>query len=220
MSNFKAILQISFGKHIPNEYDELVLDDFWKNKDTLTNDEKAGIEEYKNLVHLSLNNIGLKSLENFPAIKGLYYLSINNNELNGDDFDLIPKLYPNLRKLKISGNNIEKINNLMKLRNLKLRKIEVKENPFSVGNKTYKNKLFQILPTLEIIDQEDKMGEEIETTDYHNEEEESEDDGDYKEEDEENDEENDDEDNYEENDEENEEEYDEDSEDKPKKKKK
>ena len=79
MSNFKAILQISLGKHNPTEYEELVLDDFWKNKDTLTKDEKAGIEEYKNLVHLSLNNIGFKSLENFPAIKGLYYLSIKNN---------------------------------------------------------------------------------------------------------------------------------------------
>ena len=220
MSNFKAILQISFGKHIPNEYDELVLDDFWKNKDTLTNDEKAGIEEYKNLVHLSLNNIGLKSLENFPAIKGLYYLSIKNNELTGDDFDLIPKLYPKLKKLKISGNNIEKMNNLMKLRNLGLRKIEVKENPFSIGNKTYKNKLFQILPSLEIIDQTDKMGEEIDTTDYHNEEEELEDDGDYKEEDEENEEENEDEENFEEKDEENDEENDGDYEERPKKKKK
>ena len=219
MSNFKAILQISLGKHNPTEYEELVLDDFWKNKDTLTKDEKAGIEEYTNLVHLSLNNIGFKSLENFPAIKGLYYLSIKNNELNGDDFDLIPKLYPKLQKLKISGNNIEKINNLMKLRNLNLRKIEVKENPFSVGNKTYKNKLFQILPSLEIIDQEDKMGEEIETTDYHNEEEELEDDGDYKEEDED-DEENDDEENDEENEEEYEEDNEEDYEEKPKKKKK
>ena len=187
MSSFKQILQISLGKHNPKEYEELVLDDFWKNKDSLTKDEKSGIEEYTNLIHLSMNNIGFKSLENFPAIKGLYYLSIKNNELNGDDFDLIPKLYPNLKKLKISGNIIEKINNLSKLRNLKLRKIEVKENPFSVGNKSYKKKIFDLLPTLEIIDQEDKIGEEVETTDYHNEEEESEGDEDYNEEEEEND---------------------------------
>ena len=71
------------------------------------------------------------------------------------------------------------------------------------------------MPSLEIIDQEDKLGEEIETTDYHNEEEELEDDGDYKEEEE--DEENDDEENYEENDEENDEEYEEDYEEKPEK---
>ena len=188
MNSFKALLQIHFGKHTPKEIEELVLDNFWKNKDHLTKDEKTAIEEYKNLIHLSLNNIGFKSLENFPAIKGLYYLSIKNNELNGDDFDLIPKLYPNLKKLKISGNIIEKFNNLSKLKSLKLRKIEVKENPFSVGNKSYKNKLFDLLPTLEIVDQQDKIGEEVETTDYHNEEEEAEEDEDYKEEEEENDE--------------------------------
>ena len=68
------------------------------------------------------------------------------------------------------------------LRNLKLRKIEVKENPFSVGNKKYKNKLMDLLPSLEIIDQEDKVGERVETTDYHNEEQELEDDEDYKDE--------------------------------------
>ena len=187
MSSFKKILQTSFGKHNPIEYEELNLDEFWKNKDYMTKEEKTCIEEYKNLIHLSLNNIGFKSLENFPAIKDLYYLSIKNNELNGDDFDMIPKLYPNLKKLKISGNNIEKINNLNKLRTLKLRKIEVKENPFSIGNKTYKSKLFQMLPSLEIIDQEDIDGEEIETTDYHKEEEGSEGDEDYVEEEEEND---------------------------------
>jgi hypothetical protein len=182
MSSFKTILQITFGKHVPTEYEELNLDDFWKNKHSLTKDEKVALEEYKNLIILSLNNIGLSSLENFPAIKNLYYLSLKNNELNGDDFDLIPKLFPNLKKLKISGNNIEKINNLYKLRNLKLRKIEVKENPFSVGNKKYKNKLMDLLPTLEIIDQEDNVGERVETTDYHNEEKELEDDEDYKDE--------------------------------------
>lgn len=187
MSSFKEKLQNTFGIHNPKEYEELILDDFWKNKDCLTKDEKAGIEEYTNLIHLSMSNIGFKSLENFPAIKNLYYLSIKNNELKGDDFDIIPKLYPNLNKLKISGNNIENINNFSKLRNLKLRKIEVKENPFSVGNKNYKNKLFDLLPTLEIVDQKDKIGNDIDTTDYHDEEEEKEGDEDYNEEEEEND---------------------------------
>ena len=65
MSSFKALLQIHFGKHIPKEIEELVLDNFWKNKDHLTKDEKTAIEEYKNLSHLSLNNIGFKSLENW-----------------------------------------------------------------------------------------------------------------------------------------------------------
>ena len=181
MNSFLKSLQENLGKHTTKEVDELVLDNFWNNKESLTIEEKAGLEQYINLVHLSLNNLGLKSLKNFPAIKSLYYLSIKNNELNGDDFDLIPKLFPGLKKLKISGNVIEKVNNLGKLSQLKLRKIEVKENPFSVGNKTYKNKVFQLIPSLEIVDQETEGGEEVETTDYHNEQDEQQDDEDYSE---------------------------------------
>jgi len=187
MSSFLKKLQNSLGKHSPKEIDELILDYFWANKKSLSKDEKSGLEQYKNLVHLSLSNIGLKSLENFPYIKDLYYLSIKNNELNGNDFDLIPKLFPGLKKLKISGNKIEKINNLEKLNSLKLRKIEVKNNPFTIGNKAYKKKLFNMIPSLEIVDQEDERGEEIETTDYHNEQDELEDDEDYKEEEEDSD---------------------------------
>ena len=133
-----------------------------------------------------MNNIGLKSLENLPSIKSLYYLSLKNNELSGDDFDKIKTLYPKLNKLKISGNVIEKMDNLMKLKPLKLRKIEVKENPFSVGNDKYIKKVFDMLPTLKIVDQTDKNGDEEETTDYHNEEKENEgdEDGEYDEEEE------------------------------------
>ena len=65
------------------------------------------------------------------------------------------------------------MDNLLQLKPLKLRKIEVKENPFSIGNDKYKKKLFDMLPTLKIIDQTDKNGDDEETTDYHYEEEEN-----------------------------------------------
>ena len=174
MNKFEQYLETTFGKHEPKEIEELVFDSHWKDKENFTEEEKKALEKYVNLIHLSFNNIGLKSLNNLPHIKNLYYLSLNNNELSGDDFDILKTLYPNLQKLKISGNVIEKIDNLLKLRPLKLRKIEVKENPFSIGNDKYKNKLFEMLPTLKVIDQTDKSGDEIETTDYKNEEEEEE----------------------------------------------
>ena len=186
MSNFEKYLQETFGDHEPREIEELVFDSHWKDKEFFTEDEKKALEKYVNLIHLSFNNIGLKSLKNLPRLKNLYYLSLNNNELTGDDFYILKELYPNLNKLKISGNIIEKMDNLLQLKSLKLRKIEVKENPFSIGNDKYKKKLFDMLPTLKIIDQTDKNGDEEETTDYHNEEEENEGDGEgsYKEEEE------------------------------------
>ena len=177
-------LQEIFGKHEPREIEELVFDNYWVDKASFTEEEKKTLEKYVNLIHLSLNNIGLKSLENLPCIKGLYYLSLKNNELSGDDFDLLKTLYPNLEKLKISGNVIEKMDNFLKLKGLKLRKIEVKENPFSVGNDKYKKKLFELLPSLKIVDQTDKNGDEEETTDYHNEEQENEGSDDFQEEEE------------------------------------
>ena len=175
MSQFENLLIKTFGEHEPKEIEELILDDFWKNKDSFITEEKTVLEKYTNLIHLSLNNIGLKSLGNLPNINGLYMLSLNNNKLNGDDFDLLKGLYPGLNKLKISGNNIEKIENLEKLKDLKLRKIEVKDNPFCVKNSNYKDMLFKMLPTLESIDHENKEGKEVISTDYHNEEEEEED---------------------------------------------
>ena len=174
MSISDKYLQETFGKHEPREIEELVFDNFWADKANFTEEEKKALEKYANLIHLSLNNIGLKSLKSLPSIKNLYYLSLNNNELTGDDFDVLKTLYPNLSKLKISGNVIEKIDNLLKLKPLKLRKIEVKENPFSIGNDKYKQKLFEMLPSLKIVDQTDKNGDEEETTDYHNEEQENE----------------------------------------------
>ena len=174
MNKFEKYLQETFGAHETKEIEELVFDNNWKEKNSFSEEEKKALEKYVNLIHLSLNNIGLKSLENLPHIKNLYCLSLNNNDLSGDDLDLIVKAYPHLDKLKISGNIIENMDNLLKLKPLKLRKIEVRENPFSIGNDKYKQKLFEMLPSLKIVDQTDKNGDEEETTDYHNEEQENE----------------------------------------------
>ena len=177
MNKFEKYLQDTFGQHEPREIEELVFDEHWKDKESFSEDEKKALEKYVNLIHLSFNNIGLKSLKNLPQLKNLYCLSLNNNELTGDDFEILKTLYPNLNKLKISGNVIEKMDNLLKLKPLKLRKIEVKENPFSVGNDKYIRKLFDMLPTLKIVDHTDINGEEEETTNYKEEEENEEEEG-------------------------------------------
>ena len=177
MNKFEKYLQDTFGQHEPREIEELVFDDHWKDKESFSEDEKKALEKYVNLIHLSFNNIGLKSLKNLPQLKNLYCLSLNNNELTGDDFEILKTLYPNLNKLKISGNVIEKMDNLLKLKPLKLRKIEVKENPFSVGNDKYIRKLFDMLPTLKIVDHTDINGDEEETTNYKEEEENEEEEG-------------------------------------------
>ena len=169
MSNFSKELQVLLGKHEPKEIEELNLDKFTDDLKSLQLYHKEGLELYNNLIHLSLNEIGLENLSNFPEIKCLMILSLKNNKLKGDDFDIIPKLYPNLYKLKISFNQINSLDNLSCLNKLELKKIEVKENPFTKNDSEYRDKIYKIIPSLIIVDQMQKNGQEIDTSDYGNE---------------------------------------------------
>jgi acidic leucine-rich nuclear phosphoprotein 32 family protein B len=169
MSKFYDELQEILGKHQPKEVEELNLDCFNEKVESFKLYHKEGLELYNNLIHLSLNNIGLQNLSNFPEIKCLMILSLKNNKLKGDDFDIIPKLYPNLYKLKISFNQINSLDNLSCLNKLELKKIEVKENPFTKNDTEYRDKIYKIIPSLVIVDQMQKNGQEIDTSDYGNE---------------------------------------------------
>ena len=168
MSKFSDELQNLLGDHQPEEIEELCLDEFTENIKSLQPYQKEGLQLYNNLIHLSLNNIGLENLENFPEIKCLMILSLKNNKLKGDDFSIIPELYPNLYKLKISFNQIESIDNLSSLKKMKLKKLEVKENPFTKNDNEYRDKIYNLIPSLDIIDQMMKNGQEVDTTDYGN----------------------------------------------------
>ena len=147
MNSFSAHLQKIFSKHNPTDIDELVLDDNMETDGTLSEEQKTALEEYVNLVHLSLGNIGLKSIKNLPRIKGLMILSLNDNELTGDDLEQLNDYYHILNKLKLSRNKISDINKLSSLSKLRLRKIEVEENPFT-KEKNYREKLFSMLKSV------------------------------------------------------------------------
>ena len=149
--------------------EELNLDKFSENIKSLEPYHKEGLELYSNLIHLSLNDLGLENLSNFPEIKCLMILSLKNNKLKGDDLDTIPKLYPNLYKLKISFNQINSIDKLSCLNQLQLKKLEVKENHFTKNDDEYRDKIYKMIPSLIIVDQMQKNGQEIDTSDYGNE---------------------------------------------------
>ena len=46
----------------------MILDELLKT-DKLTEDHKSTLEKYSSLIHLTLNKVGLTSLENFPNLK-------------------------------------------------------------------------------------------------------------------------------------------------------
>ena len=74
---------------------------------------------------------------------------------------------PSLYKLKIEDNKIDSVNKFYCLNQLKLKKINVKGNPFcSEKNSNYKNELFSNIKALESIDNFGKNNENVESTEY------------------------------------------------------
>ena len=86
--------------------------------------------------------------------------------LTGDDLKILVKKCPNIYKLKLERNNIESIDKLKGLKELKLKKLYLKGNPLTSNNKNYKEEIYNLLETLESIDGTTKNGEEYETTYY------------------------------------------------------
>jgi hypothetical protein len=86
--------------------------------------------------------------------------------LTGDDLDIIVNKCPNVRKIKLENNNIDNFSNINKLLGLNLKKINVKGNPFIECDNNYKNKLFNTFLSLICIDNYDKEGNDIESTEY------------------------------------------------------
>ena len=165
MNEFAMFLQENLGEHEPKEIEELILDDLFKDCDELTEEHKVALEQYSNLIHLSINGLGLKTLKNFPCIPNLYILQVKNNKLSGEDFDEILKLYPGLYKLKVSNNLIKSINVFASLEKSKIKKIEIEDNPVNKNDK-YREELFNIMPNLISINREKRDGEVLESTIY------------------------------------------------------
>ena len=86
--------------------------------------------------------------------------------MKGDDLEILVTQCPLLYKLKIEENKIETINNFFVLDKIKIRKINIKGNPFRQKEIYYRIDLFNKIKSLEAIDSKGKSGEEIESTEY------------------------------------------------------
>ena len=93
-------------------------------------------------------------------------MELNNNKLNGDDFNILVNKCPKIRKIKIENNNIKNINNFKNLLGLNIKKLNVKGNPFTKNNINYVKELFDIFLSLICIDDCDKEGNDIDSTEY------------------------------------------------------
>mmetsp|Transcript_19221 Transcript_19221/g.19962 ORF Transcript_19221/g.19962 Transcript_19221/m.19962 type:complete len:339 (+) Transcript_19221:1-1017(+) len=162
---FLDVLQEKLGKHNPEDVDQLILDDLFENVRVLSDEQKEGIEKYKELRHLSLNNLGLACLKNFPNIPVLEVLEVRENLLTGKDFEIIAQTYPKLKKLKLGGNILKKFEYFDKLANSDILSIELFGTV--LGNtKGYREILFHKMRSLESIDNTDRQGYHLDSDFY------------------------------------------------------
>merc|ERR1712004_615186 len=173
MGEFLKEIKERLGEHDPSQIDELVLDELFNNINEFTNDHRDTLQLYKNLLHLSLNGLGLRNLNNFPKIETLEVLEIRQNNLTGKNFEQINDFFPKLYKLKVGENPISSLDAFKSLSNTQIKKIELKNTEAS-ENSSYNNKLFDMIPSLISVDNLDKKGGEVETTLYEDEDEEGE----------------------------------------------
>ena len=65
MNDFANFLQENLGEHEPKEIEELILDDLFKDCSEFSEEHKLALEQYSNLIHLSLNGSWVKNIKKF-----------------------------------------------------------------------------------------------------------------------------------------------------------
>lgn len=116
-----------------------------------------------NLEMLSMVKCGLTTLAGFPTLPALTYLDISDNQL-GDNasFDVLVKNAPDLKKITLASNKLS-LDNLRCLKVLpNLFELDLSNNPSLGLLEDYREKMFEMIPSLKILDGCDVDGEEVE----------------------------------------------------------
>jgi hypothetical protein len=134
------------------------------------------LERFQNLQHLSIANIGVSSLEQFPRLRNLQKLILSDNRIAGGLEFLVEAGLDSLRDLDLSNNRIQYIEDLAPLAQLKLVSLDLYECPVT-RVKDYRSRVFGLIKSLKYLDKTDaEENERPESDDEEDEEEEEEDD--------------------------------------------
>ncbi|CAA2934348.1 acidic leucine-rich nuclear phospho 32-related [Olea europaea subsp. europaea] len=135
----------------------------------------ALFEKFQSLQHLSIANIGVSSLEQFPRLRNLLRLILSDNRIAGGLKFLVEAGLESLRDLDLSNNRISDINDLRPLAELRLVSLDLYECPVT-RVKDYRSRVFGLIKSLKYLDKTDAEGNERPESDDDDEEEEDDDD--------------------------------------------
>uniref|UniRef100_A0A2M4CLQ5 Putative microtubule binding protein n=1 Tax=Anopheles darlingi TaxID=43151 RepID=A0A2M4CLQ5_ANODA len=111
-------------------------------------------DNFTALETLSLINVGLVSLKNFPKLINLRKLELSDNRISNSLSHLVGS--PKLTHLNLSGNRIKDFDELKPLQNLEnLEVLDLFNNQVTLVE-NYRDKIFQLLPSLKYLDGFDK----------------------------------------------------------------
>ena len=129
----------------------------------LTDADMKALSKCQKLSHLSIGDNGLKKVSaNFPALPHLSMLDLRGNELSSDVLSTLSRL-PQLEVLMLTHNGIKTLDKFANLKGFsKLQYLGLEECPVTETHADYREKLFALIPTLQVIDFVDRDGNEIE----------------------------------------------------------
>lgn len=113
------------------------------------------------LQSLSMVHVGLQSLKNLPKLPMLGKLDISDNSIAGG-LEHVADNCPELLHLNLASNKIAKIEDLEPLKKMKLCELDLFNNPLTAGSDgEYRSKIFEMIPSLQILDGADVNGEDV-----------------------------------------------------------
>ena len=88
-------------------------------------------------------------------------MELNDNRITGPELQKLSIYKESLNKLKLSGNQIRKLEDISVLKDFsKLMHLDIDENPIAKID-DYRNKVYETLPNLSVLDGKNKDGESV-----------------------------------------------------------
>lgn len=115
-----------------------------------------GLDAFVSLRELSMCHVGLTTLEGFPILPNLKILQLADNKISSG----LGKLcgLKALEKLNLVHNLIVSIDELRPLAELNIKQLDLYACPVEEKTEEFRDKVFTILPSLEVLDDVDKSG--------------------------------------------------------------